>query len=73
LGIDTRAAIKGVLGAESLAMAESLARLMAYSREEAQAALERSPDQLQPQGELITVESETLLKRGLFDRWAARL
>lgn len=73
LGIDADAALKGLPGEQSLEMAESLARKMAFTREEAQAEFAETADRLQLQGELITVDSAKQQMREVYDHWAAML
>lgn len=73
LGIDAEAALKGLPGAQSLEMAESLSRGIAYTRAEAQAAFEQNAAGLELRGELITVESVTQQIRATFERWAEML
>jgi len=70
LGIDADTALKGLPGADSLAMAENFARTIAYTAEEAQAAFVETAERLPFTGDLMTLESETQIMRATFERWA---
>lgn len=71
LGIDADAALKHLPGADSLTMAESIARSIAFTLEEAQAEMERM-EPLELRGELITAESAAAEMRATFEHWTRR-